>query len=422
MNIYGCNIEGNRRLNGSVKVAGYKHSTVMLLNGAILCRGISVLHNVPDITDIKTYSILSNTLGYKIEKDEDLLFIDASSLSKADISPELSQTIHGTVYLWPVLLARTGIVKMFPTGGCKFENRSSTHISDVLQQMGAKVIDKGDHFELVAEKGLIGTEFDFSKTPANKHSGCTKTAILASIYAEGRTHILNPFQAQEIEDLCSFLRMAGASIEFQENEIMIDGSKSLLKGVEYTLPGDFLEWATLTGAVLSAGGNIFIESSIPVKYFQPEIDLLRKVGANFSFSSNGSTICSSTPLKSANFQCPPIYSDLQPIMTAILCLAHGESWIEDLVWPDRTDHLEGLRLLGGDARQIDEKIFVKGPSFLKGNDLFAKNLRSAAALLIAAIGAEGRSTLIGIDHLTRGYSNLIEKLVKLGAKIEEFES
>jgi len=412
-------IEGNRRLAGNVTLSGYKHSSVVLVNAALLCEGVSRLSNLPFVRDVSLLLEMAKALGCKVCSKADAVEIDARHLTANACLDDWATVVHGSLYLIPVLVARAGQTKLFKPGGCQIGERPVEHVISILEAMGARRVKRNGEMWLEALDGLRGATFDLSRAHPREHSGQTKAALLAGVLAQGETRIISPFRAQEIEDLCNFLIQSGAQICKDENAITITG-QSELEGTDYSIPADFLEFATLACAIQSAGGKARIQSVPPQTHFAEEIRLLRRCGIVIQ-ERDGVTIIASGQAHPIRFTCPPIYSDLQPIVTAVLWQAAGMSVIRDDVWPDRFDHVEGLRRLGTRIERKGNTVRVTGPSLLYGTAIRANDLRSAAALLIAALGATGTSMLEGAEHLSRGYCNLPDKLRTLGASIEEVE-
>lgn len=412
-------IEGSKHLEGEVSLSGYKHSSVMLINAVLLCKGISKLSNLPSIRDVALLLEIAETLGCIVRSEADAVIVDSRRLTAHPFLDDRATFVHGSLYLIPVLVARLGRIKLFQPGGCRIGFRPLSHVISTLEEMGAAQVERNGEVWLEAPDGLVGQTFDLSDVHPQEHSGRTKAALLAGALADGETKIQAPFHAQEIEDLCNFLAQCGVIIDSDENMISLAG-QSELRGTNYTVSADFLEWATIACAIQSAGGRACIQPSPPQTYFVEEIRLLCNCGIDIQ-EKDGVTIVTSDQARPVRFACPPIYSDLQPIITAVLWQAHGESVIGDNVWPERVDHVKGLRRLGVRIKRKNNTIHVMGPSRLFGAKLGANDLRSAAAQLVAALGATGSSTLKGAEHLSRGYSDLPGKLRTLGALIEEME-
>lgn len=410
-------IDGGKHLIGNVTLSGYKHSAVLIANAALLCKGVSKISNFPLIRDIQVLLQAADALGCSVRLRKEEAVIDSRN-SELDASlDDLAGIVHGSLYLIPVLLARSGRVKLFKPGGCRIGRRPTRHVVSVLETMGARRARIKKQEWLEAPQGLRGSTFDLREINPTEHSGRTKTALLAGVLAQGTTKILAPFQAQEIDDLCSFLILSGAQIKRGEEVITVEG-QSELYGCTFAIPADFLEFATLSCAVQSAGGSVCIEPLPPMRFFAKEFDLLAACGVLIKKREN-SILVESGNAHPVQFACPPIYSDLQPIITATLWKADGISTVRDEVWPNRFDHIEGLRRLGATVDRTGNSIYVCGPSTLHGTNLEANDLRSAAAQLVAALGASGTSFLTGVEHLARGYYNLSNKLCALGASIEE---
>ena len=410
-------VEGRRNLEGNVYLSGYKHSAVVLINAALLLTGVTKLSNLPKIQDVFCLLRLFEELGCRITIQSNVVEIEASHLCADALGNHVASEIHGSAYLIPTMLAREGQVKVFAPGGCRIGERGIEHILALLEQMGAQRVRRDGELWLEAPRRLNGAVLDGRRVSPQEHSGYTKTALLAGALADGETEVLYPFLGQEIDDLCNFLQRAGAHLTRDDRAIRLTG-QAQLHGAEYEVPPDFLEFVTLACAVQLAGGQIRVSPSPPWRYFEQEAGLLHRSGLAILETGSGLQITAGriSPLE---FTCPPVYSDLQPILAAMLVKAEGTSVIIDNVWTKRFDHVSGLRKLGGKIEQDRNQITIVGPAVLNGADLEASDLRSAAAQLIAALAAKGRSTLRGAEHLQRGYSDLPGQLRALGAAIRE---
>jgi UDP-N-acetylglucosamine 1-carboxyvinyltransferase len=414
-------ITGGSPLHGDVTISGYKHSAVMLMCAALLCEdGISRLSYIPYLKDVAVIIELAKILGcnYQTLEQKHGIAIDATNMENVALDISLLESVHGTIYLLPALLHRIGSSPLFAAGGCQLganSRRSVKHILEILARMGAK-IDSSQN-RIYAPHGLKGANIDLTdRYPLYERSGCTKIALLAGSLADGVTVIHSPYFRREVQDLVLFLRGAGAEIEVEQNRILLNG-KNVLHGNDYKLPTDFLEWATFVFAVASAGGEISIEPLPPLAEFSAEFDLISSCGIEIMLSDSCCRVCTPNPLSPVEVFCPPVISDFQPLIAAALCKAIGKSSVVDKEWEKRFEYMSGLQTLGAELSMENNTLTIQGPANLSAATLWGTDLRATTSLLIAALGASGTSQLYGIEHLERGYENIIEKLRNLGAVI-----
>jgi len=410
-------ITGGVSLGGTVALSGYKHSAVLLTNAALLCQEKpTILSFVPHLKDLEILIKLAEMLDCKCQLSKEQLIVDASQLRFCRLPVNLLQAVHGTTYLVPVLLARMGRAPLFSPGGCRIGNRSIDHVVEILLRMGA-VLDPYEN-QITAPQGLHGIEINLSnRYPYHERSGCTKTALLAGSLARGYTTISYPYLRREVYDLIAFLQQAGADITLEQDAILIQGCDSL-KGVPYELPADFLEWSTLILAVASTGGGtITLRPVPPLADFRAELGTIVACGIKVILKDSYCYVYVPSVLNPVEVRCPPVISDLQPLIACALWRADGTSTILDNEWPERFGYVPGLQALGVRLKRAQNVLKIQGTSNLQAAFLQGPDLRATAGLLIAALGASGISQLCGVAHLERGYDNLLGKLRSLGATI-----
>lgn len=412
-------IRGPATLRGKIRLSGFKHSVIPIIASSLMTEKRVILKNVPNIKDVRILCKLFRIMGGYAKLDGNKLTIEMKNIKKVKLPPRLVGSVHGTIYLIPSLLARTGKVNISCPGGCKIGRRPLTNIAFVIRKLGAVVkFDKNIHAKV---KSFIGDEIILNFKGEKYYSGATKAAIIAGSMAKGKTIIKNAFVGLEIVELANFLRMLGTKIRGDgTKQIIITGVKSL-RGGNYSIAPDLIEFGTFSGVAAVTRSKI-IASGISIdhlEYFKPEIDGFKKMGIKFKILNKKTILIDATKnLRGIKISSPPIYSDLQPIFSATLTTVNGKSEVIDNVWEKRFRYVNELKKMGADISLDGNKLSINGGKELYGKNVVAKDLRSVAALILAGLYAKGTTVIHGAEHLERGYENLVSKLKELGAEIK----
>ncbi len=411
-------IEGNHELNGEVQISGAKNSAVALLPAAILSSGKSVIYNVPKITDIKYLIEILELLNCKVEKDGDALKIDSSKAKNKKIPEELSVQMRASYYFMGALLAKFKHMEISYPGGCKIGNRPiDLHIKG-FEALGATVTQIKGNFVIEAKK-LKGAKIylDFPSV------GATINIMLAATKAEGITIIDNAAKEPEIVNIASFLISMGCKIKGAgTDKIIIEGVKKISNGIAEVFP-DRIEAGTylIIGALL---GKLKIKSAIK-EHIYALLVKLKEVGVEFKIEKDGIIVYKADKIKPTIIKTlvyPGFPTDLQQPFTTLLTQADGKSIIYETIYESRFRNTEYLNNMGADTKIINfDTLEIYGKTSLKGQDVYASDLRAGASLLIAGLLAEGTTTIDNIDMILRGYEDVIQKLQKIGAKIDLIE-
>ncbi|MBI6548491.1 hypothetical protein [Xenorhabdus lircayensis] len=431
-------VTGGNRLSGRVQVSGFKHAFPPLFSLALSSSEPSLIKNVPDIADIRILGEIGQLLGARIlhEPEKRTMYIDPRGLSNTKIPENLSTLIHGAWYLAPGLLAHSGHVVLGETGGCKIGGgqggeRPIEQLCTVLQRFGAKVettrniiqatvpcfssaqIDMA-HFAVVEE----GT----GKLTGPLYSGATKAALLCAARAEGISEIIHPYSKPDVVALVEAIKSQQIDIEWEKDRIVVAG-KPDAGGFETTLGPDLIE--VMTYLALSAYCNAPISiTGVSRNHIETglsaEIACLEKLGYQLQWKDNDLTITHLFPASQLDIQVTShgIFSDNQPFMALLLMASQLGGSITEQVWVKRFQYIEELEKMGAkvirDAKSVEIMPYVPNKS---GITVQASDLRGAAALVIAALKISGKTKIGGIDHLERGYPDLLGQLRVLGAKI-----
>ncbi len=416
-------IKGGTPLRGEVSIGGAKNSVLKLMAAALLVKGETKIYNVPDLTDVEIMLNVIEQLGAKTmyDKTEKSVIIDASNLTSITAKYELVSKMRASFIVLGALVSRCREAIVALPGGCAIgERRVDFHIKG-LEALGAKIKIENGYVHAKASK-LLGTDI-YLDIPS---VGATENLMLASILADGSTRIQNAAQEPEIVDLANFLNSMGADVNGAgTSEIVINGVKQeKLHPIEYTTIPDRIEAGTFMSAIIATKGKAIIRNVFPahLTFFT---DKLLKMGANIKLiEPNSIEVSCKNRLNSINFVTQPypgFPTDLQSMAMTLLTTANGVGIITESLYENRFMQVPELRRMGADIHQDRNHAIIKGVKKLTGTALAASDLRAGASLVVAALMAEGNSTIENLHHIDRGYENFENKLRLLGGKIERRE-
>jgi UDP-N-acetylglucosamine 1-carboxyvinyltransferase len=424
-------IWGHNQLQGEVKISGAKNSALVLMAGSILCPGDCRLRNVPNLVDINRMGQILEALGIKLKQEGDILDIDARDINPTNAPYDVVSQLRASFFVIGPLLTRLGTARVPLPGGCAIGARPvDLHVRG-LQAMGANVhIESGIvHANLKGNKRRLQGANIYLDYPS---VGATETILMAATLAEGETKIENAAQEPEIVDLANFCCQMGAKIKGAgTNTIIISGVDSL-HSVDYNVIPDRIEAGTFLVAGAITHSEISISSVIP-EHLAPVIAKLKSIGCqvilegkeNTMFGGNTQSsrlrIIPASQLRGTDLETlpyPGFPTDMQAQFTALLSISEGNSVISETVFENRLRHVAELQRMGADIRVKGHHAIVRGVPFLSGAPVMATDLRASAALVLAGLAADGKTTVRGLHHLDRGYEDLETKLQNLGAKLE----
>ncbi len=389
--------------------------------GALLCPQDCRLRNVPSLVDVTRMGEILSVLGVKLEQNGDVLDIDARHISHSKAPYELVSQLRASFFIIGPLLARLGVARVPLPGGCAIGARPvDLHVRG-LQALGAEVhIEHGTVHATIpgSNRKLKGAKIYLDYPSV----GATETLMMAATLAEGETVIENAAQEPEVADLANFCRAMGAKIRGAgTNTIVISGVTSL-HSVDYSIIPDRVEAGTFLVAGAITHSDLTLSPVIP-DHMAAVIAKLRAIGASITVEAPNRLRISSTGQRHSatdieTLPYPGFPTDMQALFMALLTLSEGDSVISETVFENRLRHVAELNRMGADIRVKGNHAIVRGVPFLSGAPVVATDLRASAALVMAALAAEGKTTIQGLHHLDRGYDNLIGKLRQLGAKLE----
>lgn len=405
-----------------------------MLAGAILCPGDCRLRNVPNLVDIQRMSEILKTLGVKLNRNGDILDIDAREIEPTKAPYDIVSQLRASFFVIGPLLTRMGTAKVPLPGGCAIGARPvDLHVRG-LQAMGASVI---------IESGIVRAHVTGNKRRlqgANIYLdypsvGATETILMAATLAEGETKIENAAQEPEIVDLANFCNQMGAKIEGAGTNTIIISGVDRLHEVDYSVIPDRIEAGTFLVAGAITKSEIII-SSVIAEHLAPVIAKLNDIGCQVIAEGDskseyfGKSVANNYlrlipgELKGTDIETlpyPGFPTDMQAQFTALLSIAEGNSVISETVFENRLRHVAELQRMGANIRVKGKHALVSGVPFLSGAPVMATDLRASAALVLAGLAAEGKTIVRGLHHLDRGYEDLEGKLQKLGANLKRVQ-
>ena len=409
-------VEGGNRLQGTAWVHGAKNSVLPILAATILCPGESVVHNCPDLSDVRASIAILEHLGCRVERAGDTVTVDASALTGRDVPDALMREMRSSVIFLGAILARLGEAIMSFPGGCELGPRPIDLHLAAIRSLGAQVREQGGELHCSAAGGLAGCEITFSIPSV----GATENAMLCACGAEGVTVICNAAREPEIVDLQAFLRALGADVRGAGTSVITVRGKKPLHGGEHTVMPDRIVAATLLTAVAAAGGEAELLGT-DYRQLSTVTAVLTEAGCRIRSGSDSIHICREAPLRGVRpirtAPYPGFPTVAQPPVMAALCQGTGTTVFVENMFESRYRHVDELSRMGADIRVEGKVAVVCGVERLHGAALQAADLRGGAALVVAALGAEGRSEITGLHHMDRGYYGLEDTLRGLGADI-----
>ncbi len=413
-------IKGGKKLAGEVEISGAKNAALPIIVASLLTEGETTLRNVPDLKDIRTILQVIEYLGAETEfkPETNTLKIRAEKISNAEVPYELVKTMRASVYVMGPLLARVGEADVSLPGGCAIGERPvDIHLSG-FEAMGSTIDLEHGNIKAVA-KDLRGTTYTMRKVSV----GATANIMMAAVLAKGTTVLENSAMEPDIVDLGSFLIKMGAKINGLGTErIEITGVKKL-KPVSYSIMPDRIEAGTFLLAGAITRGEVTVKNIEP-EHIRSLADILQEIGFLIEENKNTMSVKPSKKLNGAIIKTlpyPGFPTDLQAPVMSLLTTVPGISVIIETIFENRFTHVAELRRMGADIMIEGNSAIIKGGAKLLSAPVMMSDLRAGAALILAALAAKGKTEIRRIYHSDRGYENITEKLLGLGADIERMK-
>ena len=408
-------VEGGQKLNGEVSIAGAKNAALPILAAALLTADECFLENVPDIEDIRNMRALLRELGATVKGEEHGFVIKADSLRSSAISPDLATRMRGSFLAVGPLLGRLGKAHAPHPGGCSIGTRPVSVDLKGFQAMGADIDRQDGHYALEAKR-LVGGRISLDYP---SHTG-TENLLLAACLAEGTTVIENASVEPEVADLASYLNAMGARIYGAGTGIIqIEGVRKL-HGAVYRVMPDRLEAGTFAIAAAITRGAVTISGRV-ARYLGALTSKLTEAGIAVSAEKELYRVegCEQPlAVDIQTFPYPGFPTDLQAPIGALLTQAHGESSIHETMYDGRLLYVSELSKMGANIKVEGQTALIKGPTPLRGSEVRALDIRSGAAVILAALAAEGQSVISDVGFVDRGYEDVDAKFAGLGARIQ----
>ena len=408
-------IDGGQKLYGKVEAQSAKNAVLPLLAAAVLTDEEVKIRGIPTINDVENMMRILSEVGCKIRRQKDCAVIDSSNAVSHEIPARLTKELRSSVFMLGSVLTRFRKAKISYPGGCDIGLRPiDLHLSG-LKRLGVQIVEK-DGFIHCEANDLRGAEIllDFPSV------GATENILLAAVKAEGTTVIRNAAKEPEIVDLQNFLNAMGAKIKGAGGGTIVVKGVKKLHGVDYTPIGDRIEVGTYLIAAASCGGEIETKG-VPPENIAALLHKLRENGCKIHTKNDKIILWSNGRLKSANLvetmPFPGFPTDLQAQYAALSCTAQGTTLVVENLFETRYRYAAELRRMGADITVRGKTALIRGVERLHGASVTASDLRGGAALVLAALQAEGQSNVLDLSHVDRGYADFEYKLKKLGAKI-----
>ena len=414
-------VQGGHPLFGEVRISGAKNAAVAIIPAALLVDGVCRIENIPQISDVTALLKILEQLGANVRfLNRSSVEIDCRHISTTQVSQELAHKIRASYYLIGALLGRFGEAEVSMPGGCNFGGVRpiDQHVKGFVA-MGAEVRE-GDFICAKADGGRMkGANIYLDVVSV----GATMNIMMAAVLAEGITVIENAAKEPHIVDLANFLNSMGADVKGAGTDTIRIFGVDKLHGGSYAIIPDQIEAGTYMAAVAACGGQVLVRGIIP-KHMDCITAKLQEMGVQVEEQDDTLLVRRSGKLHRANVKTlpyPGFPTDMQPQITVALCLAEGTSMVTEGVWDNRYRYVGELTRMGAQICVEGRSAVVEGVEHLNAASVQAYDLRAGAAMVIAALAAEGTSEVSNVHYIERGYEDIIEKLRSIGAQIESVE-
>ena len=415
-------VQGGQRLEGAVSISGAKNAAVAILPATLLVDGVCRIENVPDISDVRLLLEILNNMGAKIRRlSRNTLEIDCSHVRNATAPIELVRRIRASYYLIGAELGRFGHARVAMPGGCNFGVRPIDQHIKGFEAMGANVEQVGGYVCADAPtEGLGGGHVYLDIVSV----GATMNILLAAVLCGGMTVIENCAKEPHIVDLANFLNAMGAKVSGAGTDVIKVRGVKRLGGGAYTIIPDQIEAGTYMAAAAAVGGSVLIENIIP-KHLDCITAKLREMGARVTEYDDSIRVESTKRLRRANVKTlpyPGFPTDMQPQIAVCMALAEGTSLVTEGIYDNRFRYTGELNRMGASIQVEGKTAVIDGVRQLHGCEVRACDLRAGAAMVIAAMAADGRTRIEDAHYIERGYEDIVGKLTALGARIRRVET
>ena len=410
-------IKGGNRLTGEVTISGAKNAAVAIIPAVILSEAPCRIENIPDISDVKTLTNILQEMGGKVEYlDRHTIIVDPRSIDTDIVSAESARRIRASYYFIGALLGRCRNAVVPLPGGCNFGVRPIDQHLKGFAALGCDYSLDNGMIAVSAKNDLHGASIYLDVVTV----GATMNIMLAAVKARGLTIIENAAREPHIVDLANFLNTMGADIRGAGTDTIKIHGVQKLRGCTYSIIPDQIEAGTYMVAAAATGGDVTVKNVTP-KHLESISAKLVEMGVTVEEGDDSVRVVCDKPLRKCNVKTMPhpgFPTDMQPQIVALLSIAHGTSMVNESVWEGgRFKYVDELRRMGAQITVDGKVAIVEGVDHLKGAPVRALDLRAGAAMVIAGLVAEGTTQVEDVVYIERGYENIVDKLVDLGADI-----
>ena len=411
-------INGGKSLNGVIKLGGAKNSTLPLLAATLLCKGDTILHNCPQLSDVDTSLKILTRLGCKCKRENNTVTVNADNVNCCEIPDDLMREMRSSIVFMGAIVAKCRHAKLSSPGGCELGPRPiDLHLSS-LRKMGIEINEGAGVLECNVPNDIFGAQIVLSFPSV----GATENIMLTAVTAKGKTIICNAAREPEIIDLADFLKKAGANISGAGSSTIEINGVERLTGVEHTVIPDRIAATTYMSAVTVCNGDVLIKD-VCYDHMQPMINSFVAAGCEIDRDTEYSIRIRATkrPEKTETLKTMPypgFPTDAGPAIVAMETVANGTSVFIENIFENRFRYVDELRRLGADIEIIGRVAIIKGVKRLHGAAVMSTDLRGGAALVIAGLGAAGRTEISEIYHIDRGYEFIENTFSAVGADIK----
>ncbi len=416
-------VRGGKHLQGTVNISGSKNASLPILAATLLTGETCIIRRVPDVSDTNYMIQILAALGAEVERSSGTVRITAAEISH-DAPYEIVRKMRASICVMGPLLSRLHKASVSRPGGCVIGDRPVDLHFKAMEALGAHIDMQGGNMHITAEDGLHGTEVDLRGKHGPTVLG-TDNLMMAAVLAEGTTIIESAAAEPEVIDLANFLNKMGAKVTGAgTRRIVIEGVKKL-HGVEHTVIPDRIEAGTFMVAAAMAGcpDKGVTLNRICREHLEPSTEKLLEAGHSIEFNEEG-TSCTVTPGKTptgvniVTAPFPGFPTDMQAQFTALLAVTPGISVVEDTIFPQRFMHCAEMTRMGADIKVDNGTAIIQGDTNMSGAPVMASDLRASAALVLAGLCSTGTTEINRLYHIDRGYENIDDKLIMIGADIE----
>lgn len=410
-------VNGGKRLTGEIAVQGAKNSVLPVLAGAVLCDGECVIHNCPNLSDVQSSIKILRNFGAKVSYQDNTVTVDCRSIEKYEIPESLMREMRSSVVFLGGILGRTKRAIISNPGGCELGPRPiDLHLS-ALKKLGVEIYEEHGFLNCNAEKGLYGTEIHL----AFPSVGATENVILTAATAKGVTVIHNAAREPEISDLADFLNSAGARIYGSGSDTIYIHGVDKLHGTTHTIIPDRIVAATYMSAAAITGSKLNLSHIMP-SHMVAILHTFRESGCDISVKGKALTVTAPKRLSRVptirSLVYPGFPTDAGPLLISMLTVAKGTTVFVENIFENRFRYINELNRLGANIKTEGKVAVIEGVNLLSGAKCVCPDLRGGAALVVAALSANGQSEIDNISHINRGYDDITGVLASVGADIK----